>query len=233
MSVLQAPKPSQRRGLTASQWLYGEYVSAKAKRNSRRMKSAEWGIICICRQACGNLRPLWSPPPQPEGVIVKHRYATFFFDARRERLEFAQRFVRAELRRGMTTTEAQYIGRRCKLRLIDAIRRETRRERGFGHKSNDEYDAALQKVKHLPGDKLWQHIRMCCPTWRDATNAAIARDWYCSEGWIRKLRTKSAASLWSLAENDEQREALRVLRLKPKRPVTPCGRGLVAVKKPR
>jgi hypothetical protein len=118
----------------------------------------------------------------------------------------------------MTATEARYIGRRCRLRLIDEIRLDTRRERGYGRKSNDEYEAALQKVKHLPGDKLWRHIRMHCPTWRDATNAAIARDWYCSEGWIRKVRIKSAASLWSVAKNDEQRKALEVLRLKPRRP---------------
>lgn len=219
MVVLQAPKPSKRQGLTASQWLYGEYVSAKAKRNWRRMKSAEWGIICICRQACGRLRPLWSPPPQPEGILVKHRYATFFFDARRDRLKFAEQFVRAELRRRMTPTEARYIGRRCKLRLIDEIRLDTRREMGFGRKSNDEYATALQRVKHLPGDKLWKHIKFFCPTWRDATNAAIARDWYRSEAWIRKLRQKSAALLWPLAETDEQRRALEVLRLKPKEPV--------------
>jgi hypothetical protein len=219
VSVLQAPKPSKRKGVTASQWLYGAYVLAKAKRNWRRMKSAQWGIICICKHACGSLRPLWSPPPQPEGFIVKHRYATFFFDARRDRLEFAERFVRGELKRGMTETEARYIGRRCRLRLIDEIRLDTRRETGFGRKSNHEYEAALQKVKHLPGDELWRHIRMYCPTWRDATNAAIARDWYCSEGWIRKLRIKSAASLWSLAENDAQRKAFEVLRLKPKKPV--------------
>jgi hypothetical protein len=219
MLVLQARKPSKRKGLTASQWLYSEYVSAKAKRNWRHMKSAKWGIICVCRKACGNLRPLWSPPPQPEGVIVKHRYATFFFDARRDRLEFAERFVEGELKRGMTATEARFIGRRCRLRLIDEIRLDTRRERDFGRKSNEEYEAALEKVKHLPGDKLWRHIRMHCPTWRDATNAAIARDWYCSEGWIRKLRIKSAASLWALAQNNEQRKALEVLRLKPKRAV--------------
>jgi hypothetical protein len=183
------------------------------------MKSALWAIICICKQACGNLRPLWSPPPQPEGVIVKHPYATFFLDARRHRREFAERFVRAELKRGMTPAEARYIGRRCKLRLIDEIRLDTRREMGFGRKSNDEYAAALQKVKHLPGDELWEHIKFFCPTWRDATNAAIARDWYRSEGWIRKLRRKSAERLWSIAENNEQRKALEVLRLKPKRPV--------------
>jgi len=219
MSVLQAPKASKRKGVTASQWLYEEYVAAKAKRNSRRMKSAQWGIICICRLACGNLRPLWSPPTPPEGTILKRPYATFFFDARRDRLKFAEEFVWLELKRGMTPTEARYIGRRCKLRLIDEIRLDTRRERGFGRKSSDEHRAALEKVKHLPGGgQLWRHIRQSCPEWRDATNTAIARDWYCSEGWIRKLRKQLAAWLWSIAESDEQRKALEVLRLKPKEP---------------
>jgi hypothetical protein len=180
------------------------------------MKSARWGIICICRLACGNLRPLWSPPTPPEGTILKRPYATFFFDARRDRLKFAEEFVRLELKRGMTPTEARYIARRCKLRLIDKIRQDTRRERGFGRKSSDEHKAALGKVKHLPGGKLWRHMRQSCPEWRDATNTAIARDWYCSEGWIRKLRKQLAARLWSIAENDEQRKALEVLRLKPK-----------------
>jgi len=202
--------------MTASQWLYEEYLAAKAKRNSRRMKSALWGLICICRHACGNLRPLWSPPTPPEGVILKHPYATFFFDARKDRLTFAERFVAEELKRGMASNEARYIGRRCRFRLIDEIRLDTRREHGFGRKSSDEYKAALQKLKHLRGDKLWRHILMCCPTWRDATNAAIARDWYRSEGWIRKLRKKSSAQLWAIAENAEQRKALEVLRLKPK-----------------
>jgi hypothetical protein len=180
------------------------------------MKSAQLAIIYICRHACGQLRPYWSRPTPPEGVELNHPYATFFVDAKGERWDFAERFVRKELKRGMTPVEARYIGRRCRLRLIDEIRLETRRETGFGRKSNDEYAAALEKVKHLPGNKLWAHIRSCCPTWRDATNAAIARDWYCSEGWIRKLRKKTALGLWSIAENDEQRKALEVLRLKPR-----------------
>lgn len=132
-------------------------------------------------------------------------------------MNFAERFVRMELKRGMTPTEARYIGRRCKLRLIDEIRLDTRRETGFGRKSSDEYRAALEKVKHLHGGgDLWRHIRRSCPEWRDATNAAIARDWYRSEGWIRKLRKRLAVWLWSIAESDEQRKALEVLRLKPK-----------------
>jgi hypothetical protein len=102
------------------------------------------------------------------------------------------------------------------LRLIDEIRSESRLEKGFGRKSSDEYQAALRKVKHLQCvGTLWQHIKYRCPEWRDATNVSIARDWYCSEAWIRKLRKRLATQLWPLAENDEQRKALALLRLMP------------------
>jgi hypothetical protein len=225
MVGLQAPKPSERKGITASQWLFREYVTAKRKRNWQRMKAAHEGLVCICIRACGNLRPFWSPPTPPEGVESLHPYATFFFDGVRDRRYFAENFVQRELERRMTETESRHIARRCKLRLIDEIRSDTRRERGIGRKSNEEYRAALDKVKHLQpswkwkGDDfprlLWQHIKARCPEWRDATNVSIATDWYRSEGWIRKLRKRLAVRLWSVAENDEQRKALRILRLIP------------------
>jgi hypothetical protein len=218
MAVLQAPKAKQRKGLTASQWLYREYVVAKRGRNWRRLKSAEEGLVRICIHACGSLRPFWSPPTPPEGVELSRRYKNFRFrfDRIGDRRQFAEEFVRWELRRVMSDAEGQHIARRCKLRLIDQIRSDTRRERGFGRKSSDEYKAALQKVKHLQcGEKLWQYIKHSCPEWRDSTNASIARDWYRSEAWIRKLRKRLATHLWPLAENDEQRKALALLRLKP------------------
>jgi hypothetical protein len=218
MTALQAPKAKQRKGLTASQWLYREYVVAKRGRNWRRMKSAEEGLVSICIHACGSLRPFWSPPTPPEGVELSRRYANFHFhfDGIGDRRQFAETFVRWELRRGMSDTEGRHIGRRCRLRLIDEIRSESRREWGFGRKSSDEYQAALQRVRHLHCvDDLWRHIKHCCPEWRDATNVSIARDWYRSEAWIRKLRKRLATQLWPLAENDEQRKALALLRLKP------------------
>lgn len=218
MAALQAPKAKQRKGLTASQWLYREYVVAKRGRNWRRMKSAEEGLVRICIHACGSLRPFWSPPTPPEGVELSRRYANFHFhfDGIGDRRQFAEEFVRREMRRGMSDTEGRHIARRCRLRLIDEIRSDTRRERGFGRKSSDEYTAALRKVKHLQcAENLWQHIKHSCPEWRDATNVSIARDWYRSEAWIRKLRKRLATQLWPLAENNEQRKALALLRLKP------------------
>jgi hypothetical protein len=226
MLALQAPKCSNRKGLTAAQWLYREYVAAKRKRNQQRMEGASEGLVRICIHACENIRPFWSTPTPPEGVELSRPYATFHLDGARDRREFAENFVQRELTRRLTATEARHIARRCKLRLIDEIRRDTRREWGIGRKSNDQYRAALAEVKHLQpswnwkGDDLprllWQHIKAHCPEWRDATNVSIARDWYRSEGWIRKLRKRVAVRLWSIAENDEQRTALRTLRLMPK-----------------
>lgn len=219
VSVLHAPKPSQRNGLTATQWLYRDYTTAKRKRDRSRMKSSCSGIICICQVACRGLRPHWEPPVSPEGTISTHPYATFWLDARRDRLKFAERFVREELQRGMTMTEAQHIGRRCRLRLIDAIRSETRAAR-----SSDEYHAAGRRSAQ-PSCRRQQIVAahdagLHGP--EDATNVAIAKAWGCSEGWIRKLRKRLAASLWSVAENDEQRTALEVLRLIPKGPAARC-----------
>lgn len=226
MVVLQAPKPSNRKGFTASQWLYREYVTAQRKLNRRRKQAAKEGLVRICIHACGNLRPFWSVPVSPEGFESLRPYATFHLDGVRDRRHFAENFVQGELKRRMTTTEARYVARRCKLRLIDEIRSDTRREMGIGRKSNEEYKAALEKVKHLQpvwkysGDdlprSLWQHIKGHCPGWRDATNVSIARDWYRSEGWIRRVRKRVAVRLWAVAENDEQRKALRILRLMPK-----------------
>jgi hypothetical protein len=156
------------------------------------------------------MRPYWQPPTPAAGVIRKHRYATFYSDAQKDRLTFAGNFVQKELRRGMTMRDARFIGRRCKLRLIDEIRSET----GHRRKPSDDFLQALDKVRHLPGDKLWYAIRQA-ETWRDATNASIARDWHRSEAMVRKQRKRLAASLWSIAENDDQRRALESLRLKP------------------
>jgi len=225
MVELQAPKAKDRKGLTASQWLYREYVTSKRKHNWQQMKAASEGLVRICIHACGNMRPFWSPPTPPAGVELLHPFATFHSDGVRDRRRFAEQFVQAELKRCMTLTEARHIARRCRLKLIDEIRRETRREMGIGRKSNDEYQAALDKVKHLQPSwrwtddlprLLWQHIKESCPEWRDATNVSIARDWYRSEAWIRKVRKRLAVRLWSSTENDDQRKALRILRLMPK-----------------
>jgi hypothetical protein len=225
MVVLQAPNPKDRKGLTASQWLYREYVTAKGDRNWQRMNAAKEGLVRICIHACGSIRPFWSSPTPPEGVELLHPYITFRLDGVRDRRRFAERFLHVELKRCMTPTEAQHVARRCKLRLIDEIRRDTRRDMGIGRKSNEQYQSALKKVKHLQplwkwNDDLlrllWGHIKESCPEWRDATNVSIARDWYRSEAWIRKLRKRLAARLWSSAENDDQRNALRILRLMPK-----------------
>lgn len=226
MLALEAPKRGKRQGLTASQWLYQEYVAAKRKHNWKRMYAAREGLVRICIHACMKIRPFWYAPTPPEGVELRHPYATFHFDAITERRHFVERFLRGELKRRMSASEARHVARRCKLRLIDEIRMDTRREWGIGRKSSEEYWSALEKVKHLRplwklnGDdlprRLWQHIKVSCPEWRNATNASIARDWYRSEGWIRKLRKRLAMRLWSVAVNDEQRHALRVLRLMPK-----------------
>ncbi len=218
MTVLQAPKAKQRKGLTASQWLFREYLAAKRGRNWRRMNSAEEGLVCICIHGCGSLRPFWSPPTPPAGVELSRRYVNFrfHFDGIGDRRHFAEEFVRRELRRGMSDTEGRHIARRCRLRLIDEIRSESRLAWGFGRKSSDEYRVALRKVKHLQcEEKLWQHIKHNCPEWRDAANVTIAQDWYRSEAWIRKLRKRLATQLWPLAENNEQRKALAFLRLRP------------------
>ena len=227
MIPLQAPTPSNRNGLTASQWLYREYIAAKRKRDEPRIAAAREGLVRICIHACAKIRPFWSPPTPAEGVRLVHRYANFHLDGAKDRRRFAKNFVEQELSSRMTSTEARHIARRCKLRLIDEIRSDSRRKRGFGRKSNEEYQAALEKVKHLQpswkwkGDErllsLWQHMKHYCPEWRDATNVSIAKDWYRSEGWIRKLRGRLAVRLWSIAENDEQRKALEVLRLKPQK----------------
>lgn len=119
----------------------------------------------------------------------------------------------------MTLVEAQHIGRRCKLRLIDEVRRQT----GFNKKReqrNHAFLTALETLKHLhwipdvQAHTLWLHIKEC-ETPNDASNTTIARDWYRSEGWIRKLRKRLAAQIWSMVKNDAQRQALEVLRLKP------------------
>jgi hypothetical protein len=225
MRVLHAPKASERKGITASQWLYREYVAAKRKRNRKQMEAAREALVRLCISACGKLRPHWSPPSPPEGFASLHPFATFHFDGIRDRRRFVEEFLQNELIGGMTATGARYIPRRCRLRLIDEIRSDTRREWGFGRKSNDQYRAALEKVKRLhPPWKwtddqvrlLWQHIKESCPEWRDASNVSIAEDLFCSEGWIRKLRKKLAERLWAIAENDEQRKALEVLKLKPR-----------------
>jgi hypothetical protein len=224
MVPLHAPNPNNRKGLTASQWLYREYVSAKRKHDWQRMKAAGEALVRICIQACGKIRPFWSPKV-PEGVELLRPYATFRVDGVRDRRDFAETFLEGELKRRMTATEARHVARRCKLRLIDEIRSDTRRAHGFGRKSNEQYRAALKKVKHLQPSwkwnddsprRLWQHIKGSCAEWRDATNVSIASDWYRSEGWIRKVRKRLAVRLWSVAENDEQREALRILRLMPR-----------------
>ena len=120
----------------------------------------------------------------------------------------------------MTLVEAQHIGRRCKLRLIDEVRRQT----GFNKKReqrNHAFLTALETLKHLhwipdragPYTLAKLHIRNA--TRNDASNTTIARDWYRSEGWIRKRRKRLAAQIWSMVKNDAQRQALEVLRLKP------------------
>jgi hypothetical protein len=104
------------------------------------MKAAEEGMVRICIRACGSLRPFWSPPTPPAGVELSRKYANFRFrfDGMGDRRRFAEQFVRWELKRGMSDTEARHVARRCKLRLIDEIRSDTRREWGFGRKSSDE-----------------------------------------------------------------------------------------------
>lgn len=210
MKILEAPKPSQRPGVTASEWLYEQYLSAKRKRNSQRMTAARHSLVLICRRACGHIRPFWTPPTPTAGAAQGYEYTRFYRDARKDRLQFADIFVRKELRRGMTMKDARFIGRRCKLRLIDEVRSIT----GHRRKSSDEFRQALDKVRHFPGDKLWYAIRQA-ESWREATNASIARDWHRSEGLIRKQRKRLAAWLWSIAESEGQRNALVTLRLAP------------------
>jgi hypothetical protein len=219
---LQAPPPSKRRGLTASQWLYTEYLAAQKGHHDERMEAARGGIVSICKVACGLLRPHWFPP-EPDGV--HHPLSTFLADAWRDRRDFAEEFVDGELERGMNTKEARYIGRRCKLRLIDKIRSVT----GF-NKARDQRDQrfrdALKTLQPLSLQgvgwetvteremlRLWLVIRYS-KTRHDASNTTIAGDWYRSEGWVRKLRKRLATRLWSIADG-EQRKALTVLRLKP------------------
>src|ERR1700722_8609556 len=101
MVGLHAPKAKQRAGLTASQWLYREYIAAKRGRNKQRMEAVTEGLVRICIHACGNLRPFWSPPTPPEGIELRHPYATFHFDGRGDRRRFAENFVRWELKQGM------------------------------------------------------------------------------------------------------------------------------------
>jgi hypothetical protein len=214
--ILEAPTADKRRGVTVSQWLYREYLSAKGNRSRVQMQAARRGLVSICKQACGTLRPHWVLP-EPDGRPHWKAYvhARFVNDAWHDRRDFAESFVNGELKRGMTEVEARHIGRRCKLRLIDEIRRQT----GF-NKVREQRDQAFLKaldtVRHLPGDKLWTHLKNNCKTRRDAANTTIAKDWYRSEGWIRKMRKRLAIRLWALAENDEQRQALQVLRLKPR-----------------
>ena len=210
MVVLHAPKASSRKGLTASQWLYREYVTAKRQRNRQRMEAAREGLVRICIHACGNIRPFWSPTP-PTGVELLHPFATFRLDGIKDRRHFAAEFLKDELERRMTATEAQHVARRCKLRLIDKIRSDTRRERGIGRKSNEQYRAALEKVKHLQpswkwkGDDpirlLWQHIKGNCGEWRAQPTCQLqgtgivpkvgfgscGSDWLCGFGPPRRM----------------------------------------------
>ncbi|HEX8817170.1 MAG TPA: hypothetical protein VF753_16855 [Terriglobales bacterium] len=179
------------------------------------MAAAKVALINICRKAVGELRPRWEPKTQSKAIIDFHPYRTFYTDARRDRWFFVTLFIEKELKQGMTSKQARHIGRRCRLRLIDEIRRATRHNPR--RKSNKPFLAALSKVKHLRGGgKLWDHIRGC-ESWRHATNSAIATEWCRSESWIRKLRDRLAIHLWSVAENEEQREALKFLRLLPKK----------------
>lgn len=214
--ILQAPPPSQRPGLTASQWLYREYLAAKENRSREKMQAAKHSLVSISKVACGRMRPHWSTPVRTGSgeLSPASKYALFYVDAWRDRVAFAKEFVNGEIKRGMTMEEARYIGRRCRLRLIDQVRLDT----GF-YKARrvQTWLKVLDTVRHLPGhdkDHLWKRIRSC-KTRKEASNTAIAHDWYRSEGWVRKLRKRLASHLWSIAENDEQRQALKVLRLKP------------------
>jgi hypothetical protein len=224
MDRLQAPPPSKRHGLTASQWLYREYLVAKRNHSSTQVKAAKRAIVLICKLACGRLRPQWHPPSTREGYALIHPYATFWTNAWRNRIDFAEKFVNGEVKRGMTSEEARYIGRRCKLRLIDEVRRDTgfdkvrqqRLRQRLRQHGDDEFLQALNEVRHLapaPQDDLWLRIKEC-KTRREASNTTIAREWNRSEGWVRKLRKRLATRLWSIADS-EQRKALGVLKLKP------------------
>lgn len=206
--------PSKRSGLTATQWLYREYQTAKRGHDTKRMGAAKRALVRICLRACGKLRPYWYDPVRAESDNVPYN-PRFWYDAQHDRGRFAESFVAGEIERGMTLEEARHIGRRCKLRLIDDIRCVT----GFRTQQRDEaFREALSTVTNLKANlanhKLWIQIKSCS-TRREMSNVMIASKWRVSEGWVRKLRKRLAAHLWTQATNDGERQALAVLRLRP------------------
>jgi hypothetical protein len=143
------------RRLTKTEEIYQKWLDGDEAAKAQAVKD----LTNICASACGGLCPKWEN--RNDGSYTGKQTWSHFDGRWRARYPWCKAFVHAELS-SRPDDNLRYIGRRCRQRMIDAIRaawRPSRKERAAEAKrdSRGKFKPAPKTVKRIVPDEEEQH----------------------------------------------------------------------------